>query len=112
MLLTAVQADQVVQVVSGTTAGSQIVLLRHGVLLEDYTSSDLLIVLYRTAEIPAMKVRSYICYPLGLLSISLGSIKLMGTTCEEVEGAGHGKAVERPQKATQMKDLGCFVNLL
>lgn len=62
MLLTAVQADQVVQVVSGTTAGSQIVLLRHGVLLKNYTSSDLFIVLDRTAEIPAKKVRSYICY--------------------------------------------------
>lgn len=45
---------------SGTTAGSQIVLLRHGVLLENYTSSDLLIVLDRTAEIPAKIARSYI----------------------------------------------------
>lgn len=45
---------------SGTTAGSQIVLLRHGVLLENYTSSDLLIVLDRTAEIPANIARLFV----------------------------------------------------
>lgn len=44
-LLTAVETDQVVQVMSGTTAGSQVILLRHGVLFKYYTSSDLLIVL-------------------------------------------------------------------
>lgn len=98
---------------SGTTAGSQIVLLRHGVLLENYTSSDLLIVLDRTTEIPAKIAWSYICRWVycryhwvlwGSQGWSVGSRT-------GLELPLRGKTVERPQIATyiQMKDLGYIV---
>lgn len=70
---------------SGTTAGSQIVLLRHGVLLENYTSSDLLIVLDRTAEIPAKM--------LGLTFVDGFTVDIIGfyeVHRDEVLGGGRG----------------------
>lgn len=99
---------------SGTTAGSQIVLLRHGVLLENYTSSDLLIVLDRTAEIPAKIARSYICRWIYCRYhwVQWGSQGWSAGRWTGLELPLRGKTVERPQKATyiQMKDLGYIVH--
>lgn len=70
---------------SGTTAGSQIVLLRHGVLLENYTSSDLLIVLDRTAEIPAKIARLFVD------GFSVDIIGFYEIYRDEVLGGGRGR---------------------
>lgn len=69
---------------SGTTAGSQIVLLRHGVLLENYTSSDLLIVLDRTAEVPANIARLFVD------GFTVDIIRFYEIHRDEVLGGGRG----------------------